>query len=55
MEDLKLLFDSIIDYFQIQFTVYGYTFSLWTLFIYLCLVSFVLFLLGIFIRSVFYD
>ena len=55
MDQLKLLFDAIVGYFHIQFTIFGYTFSFWTVLIYGLIASFVCVLLGFCVKAVFWE
>lgn len=55
METLKLLFDAIVGYFKIPFTIFGYTFSLWTVLIYALVASFCCILLGFCVKAVFWE
>ena len=54
MEDLKVLFTYLVSFYKIQFTIYGYTFSLWTILVYVVIGGFVIYMLGHAVRSIFY-
>ena len=43
MEGVKILIDAVVTWLKIEFTVYGYTLSLWSVIVWGILASFVLF------------
>lgn len=49
MSDVGALFSYVIRLFQIEFTLYGFTFSLWEVFVFSIVAS----LIGWFLREVF--
>lgn len=55
MDQLKLLFDAIVDYFHIEFTLFGYTFSFWTILIYSLVAGFCCVVLGYCVKAVFWE
>lgn len=49
MEDIKLFFDSIMRFYQIEVHLYGFTFTFFDMFIFACVLAIVCFLIrGIF-------
>ena len=46
MEDIATLFSVVIQLFQIEFTLYGHTFSLWQVFVFGVVASLVCWLLS---------
>lgn len=46
MEDIKRLFDAVIDLMKIPFTIYGFTISLWSIFVWVLVAGVVIWIIG---------
>ena len=46
MENVKAMFDATLEVFQIPFTIYGFTFSFWNVFLFVIVGGMVLSFIG---------